>query len=490
MMARSSKQSCPFNETYQSNLPVIVDIAIDNNGRQLYQVHESSETVREEMPRSTSFDEYDEETLMKTPIKRVLSIPRNESLESRDYSTSQSPNDNLEADIDSTSSIQENIWSSDVENAFEEVLKIIPKTGLSKLRISGRSCGRNELISDYILYKTGKFRSRKQVSSHIQVIKNLGQRSQIIKLINHGPVYKSNEEQTQGYSKFEEIFSKINLNKYMGVKKGVKRKLEIETNNNITNIKKPEIISELMIKNFEMIINDNFGHNPIYLSKQEERKIEKLKLNENYNVSGRFPGLYDFDDIPIFHNMVNLIKPNSEEMLLMGYSLDNGLKSSFKLKYGVNNKDYNIFTCVYSFGKEIIKYQQSLTTNDEYNFLEKFWKFFLNLNQPMKGLTIKQIVYDDDSKDINFVAKLKILCVLLWEFGQVDKVKDAVSTVSKLVLPGKRYQGNFSNYQYQPTQGELGDYMSHGQMYQSSNVDLTKVNTQQNFVYPEEFEFQ
>lgn len=65
------------------------------------------------------------------------------------------------------------IWSPDVEEAFMEALKRIPHVGRRKIAVQGRPCGRNELISEYIQRKTGKIRTRKQVSSHIQVLKHL-----------------------------------------------------------------------------------------------------------------------------------------------------------------------------------------------------------------------------------------------------------------------------------------------------------------------------
>ncbi|KAI8066183.1 TEA/ATTS domain family-domain-containing protein [Thamnidium elegans] len=67
---------------------------------------------------------------------------------------------------------EEQVWPPDVESAFIEALESIPKLGRRKILVNGKPCGRNELISDFIFRKTCKIRTRKQVSSHIQVLKN------------------------------------------------------------------------------------------------------------------------------------------------------------------------------------------------------------------------------------------------------------------------------------------------------------------------------
>lgn len=48
--------------TKRKKLPIIVDVALDANGKQLYQIHESSKLVRKEMPRSTNFNLHHELT--------------------------------------------------------------------------------------------------------------------------------------------------------------------------------------------------------------------------------------------------------------------------------------------------------------------------------------------------------------------------------------------------------------------------------------------
>ncbi|KAI1621076.1 TEA/ATTS domain family-domain-containing protein [Exophiala viscosa] len=62
------------------------------------------------------------------------------------------------------------IWPQPIEDAFQDALVAIKPMGRKKWSEGGRLHGRNMLIARYIYEKTGVWRERKQVSSHIQVL--------------------------------------------------------------------------------------------------------------------------------------------------------------------------------------------------------------------------------------------------------------------------------------------------------------------------------
>lgn len=81
-------------------------------------------------------------------------------------------------------------WPNNVEDAFIRGLRLVMKNGTSKIKLREKNYGRNELISLYIQYFTGEFRTKKQISSHIQVWK----KAILNKVTNNIPLTQMDQE--------------------------------------------------------------------------------------------------------------------------------------------------------------------------------------------------------------------------------------------------------------------------------------------------------
>lgn len=441
-------------EEDRKNLPMIVDISISDDGRQIYQVHETNTPVRMEMPGAgdAKIEVKDEKDIGKRSFEEVAGY---EDATNKQMKYDSSPvNKRFEDETE--------VWGPEVEAAFEEALKIIPKNGLSKIKVSGRSCGRNELISDYILQETGKLRTRKQVSSHIQVIKNLKKNPDIITLINNGP------SDPNSLKKFEEVFSKITFQKSIGEatqlmninKKANRRRFSYT----------PKSVSDIALQGFEM----NYMNCPLSNLKSKEFDTP-LKLKSDANISSRFPGLFELvssNTIPSLHGMCKLNLPMifNQEKNISNYNTNIDLELK---NLSVNESSWSCLTVIYSFGQEVVRLTDAIEVTNlqvvngvknidfKVKFATEFWDaFFASLEKAnvgnmyddkqkdvsIRAITIKQIIFKDNfSVDTTQgpanILKKDIRSILLWEFLRVNDPAKALTTVRRIHLPTAQSPG-------------------------------------------------
>ncbi|CCE65707.1 hypothetical protein TPHA_0M01320 [Tetrapisispora phaffii CBS 4417] len=160
-------------------------------------------------------DSSDSESKIKENINTASENKQDSPINDENKSDSLQPSDMSTQPISTFREVCDK-WSHEVESAFIGALRLILKNGTYKIKLLDKNYGRNELISIYIQYKTKEVRTKKQISSHIQVWKKailskmtndvpLSElEKEVLRLIEHG--VQQNEHTVKiFYSVFEEI---------------------------------------------------------------------------------------------------------------------------------------------------------------------------------------------------------------------------------------------------------------------------------------------
>ncbi|ORY77047.1 TEA/ATTS domain family-domain-containing protein [Protomyces lactucae-debilis] len=386
------------------------------------------------------------------------------------------------------------VWGPEVEAAFMDALRRMPKLGRRKVEIHGKPCGRNELIAEYIFRRTGKTRTRKQVSSHIQVLKHL-RRDDALFVALVADIPGAGEDPTAEYD-VEKLLSlsptttiptpfsakpllSARLDQTSPLCQVTRARTPVFAQDNVKVVRVEDFCIWATCKKPEDKHAETFA---VYTKLQQPVRIGVSPLEELFNWPSRFPTLSQMLEepsgaqSPIFRMRAGLLLPRSLDLAGEAQVV---LRTHLALAAQLSDarEEWTCTTRVYSMGNRVLELKQRVTMDMEearddvsglmrrqvharasVPFATDFWAAFLS------GLSCTGIREDDeDERARKFERDAEIaiagvtmtqqigtietalepsrpICLLLWEFDLSTGSRPGETTVTRIAVPKKATQ--------------------------------------------------
>lgn len=419
---------------------------------------------------------------------------------------------------------EDSVWPEELEGVFMEAIQKIPPIGRKKLNMEGKPHGRNELIADYIFKVTGKKRTRKQVSSHIQVLKNLLRNNP--EFMKHVTIEEprpfwdydnwgvsSPTRNNSGMPTPDSSKRSSNASDHQFKGEYMKGDYGFTTPSGLYSQDSPSATCNVRPTQFIMWVGASdyvgFGHDRIHTYSQlsfDRPILPKMVLDGIQEWEARFPCLMNTlrtgQEVTVIsiESSISVMSLSALDALTLGTNLEVNYTDS------VINPQWECTTRIYATGKKVWEMAQAVQPSPQYDgttklalpFASDFWAaLYTSLSQsgqsPSSPVCQYMMARSKDNEISAEISSLTVVqeianlpprvygsrqltAVLLWEFMQAGGGEPGITKWREIITPPSCLTLNYTNNNAMNEMLNIDPQQSQHQQYSYPSLSLSSLS--------------